>query len=223
MTGRSSFRPGVKPGDSGVDPKSVTETVGAATPEFTSDALRAAVLALRAPQAAKRAPAPTSSVFGRARAAVPADAHPPTSRATLQGRFRAVETSALLPGTTMALLWLPHVNAGSVPAQLYASCETMVAAGATVVILGNDIPRQVSDRSRPITVPLRADDSLAGEWGLIACGPVRRVAFLARSEPDMDDMWSWIVTRDPVAVHRAGTAILERVPFLKLRVPALAH
>ena len=33
-------------------------------------------------------------------------------------------------------------------------------------------------------VPLRADDSLAGEWGLIACGPARRVAFLARSEPD---------------------------------------
>jgi hypothetical protein len=35
-------------------------------------------------------------------------------------------------------------------------------------------------------------------------------------------MWSWIVTRDAIAVHRAATAILERVPFLKLRVPVLA-
>jgi hypothetical protein len=200
----------------------VTDTIGAITPEFTSDALRLAVLALRAPQAAKRAPAPTSSVFGRALAAVPGDAHPPTARTTLQGRFRSVETSALLPGTSMALLWLPNTGIGSVPPQLYRSCEMMVNAGATVVILGTDIPRQVSDARRPITVPLRADDSLAGEWGLIACGPARRVAFLARSEPKTDDLWSWIVTRDAVAVHRAGTAILERVPFLKLRVPALA-
>ena len=29
-------------------------------------------------------------------------------------------------------------------------------------------------------------------------------------------------SRDAVAVHRAGTALLERVPFLRLRVPALA-
>jgi hypothetical protein len=222
MTGGSSSRPEVKPGHPAVDPLSVTETVGATTPEFTSDALRQAVLALRAPKAAKRAPAPTSSVFGRARAAVPADAHPPTSRATLQGRFRAVETSALLPGTTMALCWLPDLGAGIVPAALMQSCQTLVDAGATVVVLGSDIPRQVSDRTRPLTVPLRADDALAGEWGLIACGPARRVAFLARKESEHDDMWSWIVTRDAVAVHRAGTAILERVPFLKLRVPVLA-
>jgi hypothetical protein len=197
----------------------VTETIGAFTPEFTSDALRQAVLALRAPQAAKRAPAPTSSVFGRAAAAVPGDAHPPTARTTLQGRFRSVETSALLPGTSMALIVVPTV--GSVPHQLMRSCEMMVNAGATVVVLGSDIPRQVSDATKPLTVPLRADDSLAGEWGLIACGPARRVAFLARQEPGLDDLWSWIVTRDAVAVQRAGTAILERVPFLKLRVPAL--
>jgi hypothetical protein len=201
----------------------VTDTVGATTPEFTSDALRAAVLALRAPQAAKRAPAPTSSVFGRARAAVPADAHRPTARATLDGRFRSVETSALLPGTSMALLWLPDDGTGTVPGALMRSCDMLVTAGATVVVLGGDIPRQVADRTKPITVPLRADDSLANEWGLIACGPARRIAFLARKEPDLDDMWSWIVTRDPVAVHRAGTAILERVPFLRLRVPVLAH
>jgi hypothetical protein len=199
----------------------VTDTLGAITPQFTSDALRQAVLALRAPQAAKRAPAPTSSVFGRAAAAVPGDAHPPTAQTTLQGRFRSVETSALLPGTSMTMIVVPTV--GTVPPQLYRSCEMMVNAGATVVILGKDIPRQVSDHSKPITVPLRADDSLAGEWGLIACGPARRVAFLARREPTLDEMWSWVMTRDAVAVHRAGTAILERVPFLKLRVPALAN
>lgn len=196
----------------------MTDTLGATPPHVSSDALRQAVQALRAPQAANRAPAPTSSVFGRAAAAVPRDAHPPTAEATLQGRFRAVETSALLPGTTMALVVVPTV--GSVPAHIMRSCELMVSSGATVVILGPDIPRQVTDRSLPLTVPLRADDSLACEWGLIACGPVRRVAFLARREPDTQ--WSWLVTRDQVAVHRAGTAILERVPFLKLRVPALA-
>jgi hypothetical protein len=80
----------------------------------------------------------------------------------------------------------------------------------------------VTDRTRPLTIPLRADDSLTNEWGLLACGPVRRVAFLAQREPVAEDVWSWLVTRDPVAVHRAGTAILERVPFLRLRVPALA-
>jgi hypothetical protein len=221
MAGRSSSRRGIKRKQPEVDPQSVTDTIGAFTPEFTSDALRQAVLALRAPQAAKRAPAPTSSVFGRAAMAVPGDAHPPTARTTLQGRFRSVETSALLPGTTMALIVLPAAN-GIIPAQLMRSCEMMVNAGATVVLLGPDIPRQVSDHAKPITVPLRADDSLADEWGLIACGPARRVAFLAHREPVVDDVWSWIVTRDPVAVHRAGTAILERVPFLKLRVPALA-
>lgn len=194
----------------------------AAPPDVSSDALRQAVLALRAPQAAKRAPAPTSSVFGRARAAVPNDAHPATARTTLEGRFRSVETSALLPGTTMALVVVPDLGRGTVPAALMRSCEMLVTAGATVVILGNDIPRQVSDRSKPLTIPLRADDSLADEWGLIACGSARRIAFLARREPDKDDMWSWLVTRDAVAVHRAGAAILERVPFLKLRVPALA-
>lgn len=197
----------------------MTETVGVPTPEHSSDALRAAVLALRAPQAAKRAPAPTSSVFGRAAAAVPQDTHPATSSGTLQGRFRTVETSALLPGTSLALVVVP--TAGPVPAPLLLSCQMLCKAGATVVILGPDLPRQVGDRSKPLTVPLRADDSLAGEWGLVACGPVRRVAFLARREPSAEDVWSWVVTRDQIAVHRAGTAILERVPFLKLRVPVL--
>jgi hypothetical protein len=197
----------------------VTETVDAATPEFSSEALRAAVLALRSPQAAKRAPAPTSSIFGRAAAAVPQDTHAAATRATLQGRFRSVETSALLPGTALVLVVQPTV--GHVPASLMRSCDMIVSAGATVVILGADLPRQVADRTRPLTVPLRADDSLADEWGLIACATTRRVAFLGRREPGDADLWSWLVTRDAVAVHRAGTAILERVPFLNLRVPAL--
>lgn len=179
--------------------------------------LRAAVQALRAPQAAKRAPAPVSSVYGRAAAAVPDDAHPPASRSVLEVRLRSVETSALLPGTTLALLVVPSAK---VAADLSASCTQLVNGGATVVILGPDLPRAVSDRSRPLTVPLRADDSLSEEWGLLACGPVRRVAFLARR--DEDDQWRWLVTRDAVAVQRAGTAILERVPFLQLRVPMLA-
>ena len=179
--------------------------------------LRAAVQALRAPQAAKRAPAPVSSVYGRAAAAVPDDAHPPAARSVLEARLRSVETSALLPGTTLALLVVPNAK---VAADLSASCIQLVKGGATVVVLGPDLPRAVADRSRPLTVPLRSDDSLSDEWGLIACGPVRRVAFLARREAD--DSWRWVVTRDPVAVQRAGTAILERVPFLRLRVPVLA-
>ena len=181
--------------------------------------LRAAVQALRAPEAAKRAPAPRSSVFGRAAAAVPADTHPPADRTVLAARMRSVETSALLPGTTLALLVVPSAR---VAAELSGSCDQLVRGGATVVILGPDLPRAVADRSRPLTVPLRADDSLSEEWGLLACGPVRRVAFLARRDERSPDLWRWLVTRDGVAVQRAGTAILERVPFLRLRVPVLA-
>lgn len=190
--------------------------------EATGDAetrLRAAVQALRAPQAAKRAPAPQSSVFGRAAAAVPGDCHPPTERSVLTTRLRSVETSALLPGTTLALVVVPSPG---VAAELAASCEQLVRGGATVVVLGPDLPRAVNDRSRPLTVPLRSDDSLSLEWGVIACGPVRRVAFLAQREDGPHDLWRWLVTRDPVAVQRAGTAILERVPFLRLRIPVLA-
>ena len=180
--------------------------------------LRAAVQALRAPKAAQRAPAPRSSVYGRAAAAVPGDCHAPAERAVLTARLRSVETSALLPGTTLALLVVPSA---SVAAELAASCEQLVQGGATVVVLGPDLPRAVSDRSRPLTVPLRSDDALSLEWGVIACGPVRRVAFLAQREDGERDLWRWLVTRDPVAVQRAGTAILERVPFLRLRVPIL--
>lgn len=180
--------------------------------------LRAAVQALRAPQAAQRAPAPRSSVFGRAAAAVPDDTHPPADRALLAARLRSVETSALLPGTVLALLVVPGARGA---AELAGSCAQLVKGGATVVVLGPDLPRRVADRSQPLTVPLRADDSLAQEWGLLACGPVRRVAFLARREEGEPELWRWLVTRDGVAVQRAGTAILERVPFLKLRVPPL--
>lgn len=180
--------------------------------------LRAAVQALRAPEAAQRAPAPRSSVFGRAAAAVPGDAHAPVDGTVLAARLRSVETSALLPGTTLALIVVPSTG---VVAELEASCAQMARNGATVVLLGPDLPRRVSDRSRPLTVPLRADDSLADEWGLLACGPARRIAFLARREADESDRWRWLTTRDPVAVQRAGTAILERVPFLHLRVPLI--
>ena len=182
--------------------------------------LRAAVRALRTPQAANRAPAPVSSIFGRAAAAVPADTHEPVNRAVLGARMRTVETSALLPGTTMALLVVPSLRAAE---ELAGSCRQLVAGGAVVVLLGPDLPRAVSDRSRPLTVPLREDDSLSREWGLVACGPVRRVAFLARREPGAGDLWRWLTTRDAIAVQRAGTAILERVPFLRLRIPPLSE
>jgi hypothetical protein len=177
--------------------------------------LRAALQALRSPQAAPRAPAPRSSVFGRAAAAVPEDTHPPADRSVLTARLRSVETSALVPGTSLALLVVPNALA---VAELSASYLQLARAGATVVVLGPGLPRDVADPTRPLTVPLRTDDALSEEWGLLACGPVRRVAFLARRE---GDSWRWLVTQDCVAVQRAGTAILERVPFLRLRVPAL--
>lgn len=211
----------VKPSTVRVDNCAVTETVGGVTPEHSAERLRAAVLALRAPEVAKRAPAPTSSVFGRAAAAVPLDAHQPTARDALHGRFRSVETSALMSGTTMAMIVLP--TPGALPPDLLRSCDLLVRSGAVVVALGPDMPRDVpTDRSRTLTLPLRAGDALDGEWALIACGPARRIAFLARREPGPEDLWSWLLTRDPIAVQRAGTGILERVPFLKLRVPALS-
>jgi hypothetical protein len=180
--------------------------------------LRAAVQALRSPQVAPRAPAPRSSVFGRAAAAVPDDTHPAADRSVLRARLRSVETSALVPGTSLALLVVPSALA---VAELSASYLQLARAGATVVVLGPGLPRDVADPTRPLTVPLRKDDALSEEWGLLACGPVRRVAFLARRESGESGSWRWLVTQDSVAVQRAGTAILERVPFLRLRVPAL--
>ena len=185
-----------------------------------TERLRAAVMALRAPQAAKRAPAPRSSVYGRAAAAVPGDVRQAAPSSVLEARLRTVETSALLPGTTMALVVSPL--AGALPEAVVRSVEQLSRAGGTVVALGPDLPRRVQDRTRPLSVPLRADDSLKDEWAFVACGPRRRIAFLARRR-GTDDVWDWLVTRDPVAVHRAGTALLERVPFLRLRVPPLAE
>jgi hypothetical protein len=186
-------------------------------PEEHAERLRAAVLALKAPQAAKRAPAPTSSVFGRAARAVPDDVRPRTSREALAGKFRNVETSALMSGTSMVLLVTP--DPGPLDPTVMRSLQLLVSAKAVVVALGPDLPRDVpADRSRPLTLPLRADDDLASEWALLALGPEKRVAFLARREVDG---WDWMITRDQVAVHRAGTAILERVPHLRLRVPFL--
>jgi hypothetical protein len=186
-------------------------------PEEHAERLRAAVLALKAPQAAKRAPAPTSSVFGRAARAVPADVRPRTSREALAAKLRSVETSALMSGTTMVLLVNP--DPGALPQELLRTLELLVAAKAVVVALGPDLPRDVpADRSRPLTFPLRTDDDLASEWALLALGPEKRVAFLARRAVDG---WDWMITRDAVAVNRAGTAILERVPHLGLRVPFL--
>jgi hypothetical protein len=182
------------------------------------DALRAAVLRLKAPQVSKRAPAPTSSVFGRAAAAVPGDVRPPSGRESLGARFRNVETTALMSGTSMVLLVVP--DSGPVPPALRRSLDLLVAAKSVVVVLGPDLPRDVpSDRSRPLTLPLRQGDALAEEWALLALGPAKRVAFLARRRPD--GTWDWMITRDQVAVQRAGTAILDRVPFLRLRVPVL--
>lgn len=188
------------------------------TADDSSARLRAAVQALRAPATAKRAPAPRSSVFGRAAAAVPGDCHEAAPRSVLQARMRSVETSALLPGTALALLVAPNPVIAN---ELVASCAQLVRSGATVLVLGPDLPRAVTDRSRTLTIPLREDDSLSHEWGLIACGPVRRIAFLARREDGDRELWRWLLTRDSVAVQRAGTAILERVPFLRLRVPSL--
>ena len=180
--------------------------------------LRAAVFALRAPNAVQRAAAPTSSVYGRAAAAVPLDVHQPATRTHIAGRFRSVETTALLPGTSLALVVLP--TPGPPPPALMRTTQLLVDDGATVVLLGPRMPRCVVP-GHPLTVPLREDDALHGEEALIACGTSRRVAFLARREAGPEDLWSWLVTRDPVAVHRAGTAILDRVPFLNLRVPPL--
>lgn len=196
----------------------MTSTTGDAA-QGSAEQLRAAVLALKAPQAAKRAPAPRSSVFGRAAAAVPGDVRQAATDTVLIARVRSVETSALLPGTKLALVVTPEH--GPLPAETARSAELLVRSGAVVVALGPELPRAVSDLSKPLTVPLRADDSLADEWAVIACGPHRRVAFLARRRAGTE-VWDWLVTRDPVAVQRAATAILERVPFLRLRVPPLA-
>ena len=149
-------------------------------PVDATDALRAAVLKLRAPEVSKRAPAPTSSVYGRAAAAVPADVRPPADRAALLARYRNIETSALMSGTTMALV--VHPDEGELPSDLLASLRLLVASKAQVVVLGSSVPRSV-DPGTVRTVPLRKGDALGNEWALLALGPTKRVAFLARRRP----------------------------------------
>lgn len=180
--------------------------------------LRAALMALKAPKGDERAPAPRSSVYGRAAAAVPGDVRQAAVTDVLTARLGTVETSALLPGTALALVVTP---VAPLPEAFALTCQLIVDNGATVVALGPELKREVSDRSRPLSVPLRPDDSLSEEWAMVVCGPYRRLAFLARRRTGTD-VWDWLVTQDPVAVHRAGTALLERVPFLHLRVPPLA-
>ncbi|MCW2606047.1 MAG: hypothetical protein JWO60_740 [Frankiales bacterium] len=161
-------------------------------------------------------------MYGRAAAAVPQDVRPRSPRVQLDARFRNAETTALMAGTTLCLVVLPA--AGPPPPELVRGLSLLVRSGAVAVVLGPSVPRDVpADRSRPLLVPLRADDSLVDEWALVACGPGKRVAFLARrAEDGPDDCWDWLLTRDNIAVQRAGTALLERVPFLRLRVPPLA-
>ncbi len=186
---------------------------------LSAEDLRASVRALRQPMAAKRAPAPRASAYGRAALAAPDDVRPPAARGALAGRFRTAEASALMSGTALVLAVVP--DAGPVDPALLGSLATAVRAGGTALVLGPDVPRDVpADRSRPLTVPLRADDALADEWVLLAAGPGKRIAFVARREGD--DLWAWSLTRDAVAVQRAGAALLERVPFLRLRVPLLS-
>lgn len=185
-------------------------------PDQAAEHLRASVLRLKAPQAAQRAPAPVSSVYGRAAAACPDDVRTAASREALDARFRNVETTAMMSGTTMALVVLP--DPGSVPARLLHGLQLLVVSGAQVLVLGPDLPRSIGPGA-PVVLPLRSDDALSDEWALLACGPTKRAAFLARRRPD--GSWSWLLTRDAVAVHRAGTAILERAPFLRLHVPPL--
>lgn len=185
-------------------------------PQGTQE-LRAALLALRAPRGEQRRPAPRSSVYGRAAAAVPADVRQPAVADVLAARLAGVESSALLPGTALALVVTP---VSPLPPPFALSCQRLVDGGATVVALGPELAREVDDARRPRTVPLRPDDALSDEWALVVCGPQRRLAFLARRRP-AGDVWDWLVTQDSVAVSRAATALLERVPFLGLRVPTL--
>ncbi len=182
--------------------------------------MHAALAALKQPEAPHRSAAPASSVYGRAAAAVPKDVHPVVHRSVLSTRLSSVAAQALLPGTSLVLVVVPGRQAADEALPL---CRRLVEAGAVAVVLGPDLPRAVDDRSAVLTVPLRSDDSLAQEWGLIACGPARRVALLAHADADARDSWMWLSTRDSVAVHRAGTAILERIPFLRLWVPPLAE
>ena len=180
--------------------------------------MRAALKALKPRDPFVRTAAPVSSVYGRAAAAVPDDAHPAVARDVVAVKTASLVGQLLLPGTTLVLMVVPNQKAAG---EAMAHGSRLVDKGAVVVLLGPDLPRAVSDRSKVLTVPLRADDSLSAEWGLIACGPARRVALLAQEDAEGSGGWLWLSTRDSVAVHRAGTAVLERVPFLQLFVTPL--
>ncbi|MCW2715176.1 MAG: hypothetical protein JWN88_2223 [Frankiales bacterium] len=188
-------------------------------PSDAGERMRAALSALKPPVPFSRSAAPVSSVFGRAAAAVPDDAHPAVGGEVVGQRIESLVTQLLLPGTALVLMVVPHRRAA---AEAVGHGSRLVDRGAVVVVLGPDLPRAVTDRSKVLTVPLRADDSLSSEWGVIACGPTRRAALLAHEDRLGSGSWLWLSTRDSVAVHRAGTAVLERVPFLHLFITPLS-
>jgi hypothetical protein len=181
--------------------------------------LRAAVLALKAPQAPSEPRRPRPRSTAAPRPAVPGRRPAGRDCRGAATRLRSVETSALLPGTTLALVVSPQPR--RLPQDIARSCEQLVAARSTVVVLGPDLPR-AGHRPQPAADDPAAQRRLAerrvGDGGL----RTPPAGGLPRPRREGTDVWDWLVTRDAVAVHRAGTALLERVPFLRLRVPALA-
>ncbi|MCW2623165.1 MAG: hypothetical protein JWL64_2767 [Frankiales bacterium] len=181
--------------------------------------LQDSLRALKLPTSAvTRSPTPGSSVYGRAAASVPDAVRGRLSKDALLRRFRTLETSVRLPGTTLLLLVLP--DPGPPPAEQLHLAQAVARLGARTVLLGPDLVRSVPEDPRlPVSVALRKDDPLAAEWAMIACGPAKRLAILGQCTSD--GSWTSVLTRDSLAVQRAATAVLERVPFLGLRVPML--
>jgi hypothetical protein len=189
--------------------------------EAAQASLRAAVLALRSPQAAQRSPTPTSSPYRRARATIGFPDIEWASEEALIIRAHTVETFALQPGTTLAVFLLPGGDAARL--SLLRTAEAAASAGVTSVVLGHGLGRFVasSPAQGPSRVPLRPDDPIGHEWAMACCGPGGRAAFLAVEEPSRGE-WEWLLTRDPVAAGRATSCLLERAPHLRLRLPPLA-
>jgi hypothetical protein len=181
--------------------------------------LRAAVRALRAPAGHQRAEPPHSSPFARTLAAAGYPATQRASLASLAVRAHAAETATLMPSTELAFFLVPRRE--EIRAALTRTAMAVAGAGVATVLMGAHVERKVAiERGRPHGVPLRDDDPLATEWAIVAAGPKGRVAFVAREDPEAGD-WEWLLTRDPIAVGRAATCLLERTPHLRLRVPAL--
>lgn len=165
-----------------------------------------------------RKPSPQTSPF----LVAGASAMIPTTAANLRDSFSTTIARAALaePGVVFA-----NIPESQAEVRNDMRFRDMASNGHTVVLLGRELERHVSDDgSEPHQVPLRPDDPLWVEWSVIVCGPTLRTAFIAQAVDEtaattVDGLFRWQRVSDPGLVEESARTVMERCPHLELRLP----